>query len=275
MFEDREPLAEHKNIYNQKIELGKEIAKNSTVGIAALARNIESVATRNLKVLNDTFLKYFKDYEFFIYENDSEDDTVELLQQWSQKDNHNFVSEKLNAPKFGTSTTQERLKVMSNGRNICKNNLSTNNDYILVIDLDFISTQSVGLLNSIGWLQEQYISAMAGFSYTYRIQALPEGFKTQNPIWTNYDSWAYRHTHWEDLYSKGEMYWFWWWLPKIGLIPWSVNSAFGGSCLYKSKYYFSADYDHYDCEHVTHFFNIKKNDPSFNLFVNPSQSMIV
>ena len=262
-------------IYREKIEIGKKLASESTIGVAGLARNIENVFSRNTTFLKENFLSSFKDYEFFVYENDSEDETLEILEEWSKDSKHRYISEKLGSKKFGTSTTQERLDVMSNGRNVCLNNLSQNHDYILVVDLDFISLETDGLFNSIGWLKEDYIGAMSGFSFHYRTQPLPDGLKTKNPMWTNYDSWAYRHTYWEDLYTQGQMYWFWWWLPPAGSIPWSVNSAFGGSCIYKSKYYFSAEYSNEDCEHVTHFYNIKKNNPEFNLFVNPSQRMIV
>lgn len=271
-----QPLEEHKDIYDQQIINGKNISSNSTIGVVALVRNAESILERNLSFLYENLLQYFKDYEFFIYENDSEDETVSVLENWSSTDKrNNFISEKLNAPKFGTATTQDRLKIMSKGRNICQENISKKHDYILVIDLDFVSVDKKGLFNSIGWLSQDYISAISGFSYHYRTQPLPEGLKTQNPMWTNYDSWAYRHTHWQDLYSKGMMYWFWWWIPHIGLLPWTVNSAFGGSCIFKSKFYFSGKYDDYDCEHVTHFFNIKSKNPDFNLFVNPSQRMVV
>lgn len=268
-------LVINEELYLHKINTGKIAAKNLSLGVVALARNIENVFDRNYQVLERDLLKYFKSHEFFIYENDSEDGTVESLEKWSKTDNHNYISEKLNAPKFGSSTTQERLKVMSHGRNVCQKNISKNHDYILVIDLDFIHLDTEGLFNSLGWLQEDSIGAMSGFSFHYRIQPLPERLKTKNPIWTNYDSWAYRHTDWHDLYSQGLMYWFWWWLPPKGSIPWPVNSAFGGSCLFKSKYYFDGEYKDHDCEHVTHFYEIKKNNPEFMLFNNPSQRMIV
>jgi hypothetical protein len=103
---------------------------------------------------------------------------------------------------------------------------------------------------------------MAGVSYL-----------VQNNMLLNYDSWAYRHTWWEDLQEN--MHWFPMWFPFAGSLPFKVNSAFGGSVLYETKMFLSADYDGYDCEHVCFHKNILTKNPECKLFMNPSQLMVV
>lgn len=265
--------------YNQKCKSGKELAKTKNLCVVSLARNVGDRLEENLKIIQELG-DNFQNFTHFIYENDSTDNTVEILTKWSDASkNHHLLSEKLNVPEFGQSTTDQRMKTMSYGRNKCVDFVKTlpafEPDFVLVIDLDFIDMDSEGIYNSLGWINDSpYINGMAGFSYHYRVQPLPEGMVTKDKILTNYDSWAYRHNCWSDLYSAGQMYWFWWWIPAYGSIPFTVNSAFGGSCIYHAKAFIEGVYTDKDCEHVTFHHDLKQKS-NFNLFVNPSQTMLV
>ena len=56
-------------------------------------------------------------FKYFFYENDSIDQTVEILSQWMENRNGKFLSETLNAPKFGSTLQKERMLLLSNVRN--------------------------------------------------------------------------------------------------------------------------------------------------------------
>lgn len=272
-------LPEFQQQYTQHNADGYHIANNSSVAIVGLCRNLENCLSKNLSIVEKIGLG-FNNYNFFLYENDSEDNTVNILHDWHNQDpnKHNFLSEKLNVPKFNQSTTAQRIETMAYGRNVCLNYVKehmSNFDWVWVVDLDFLNISEQGIFNSISWLNKiNHAYGIAGFSYHTRIQPLPEGLYTSQPMLTNYDSWAYRHTNWTDTYSLGMLYWFWWWIPLVGSPPFSVNSAFGGSCIYKTSSYVLGKYSNQDCEHVTFHYDIHTKTKQI-LVVNPSQIMLV
>ena len=71
------------------------------------------------------------------------------------------------------------------------------------------------------------------------------------------------------------MFWFTFYIIPVGTNPHKVLSAFGGSCVYKTKDYLLGKYSGGDCEHVNFHKSIKEKNPDFNLYVNPSQVFIV
>ena len=273
----QEPIPEFAQDFSNKYKKGKELAQEKNLCIVSLARDVGDVLEQNLNTIrqlgND-----FQSFKHFIYENDSTDSTVDILTKWSEASpNNTLLSEKLDVPAFGQSTDNQRIKTMAYGRNKCVDFVKEQEDVdlVLVVDLDFIEMNLEGIYNTLGWMDNSpYINGMAGFSYHNRVQPLPEGMVTKDKILTNYDSWAYRHNCWTDLYSAGQMYWFWWWIPAYGTVPFTVNSAFGGSCLYDAKAFIEGVYTDKDCEHVTFHHDLKQKS-NFNLFVNPSQTMLV
>jgi hypothetical protein len=71
------------------------------------------------------------------------------------------------------------------------------------------------------------------------------------------------------------MFWFGCWIMPTGSSPITVNSAFGGSCIYRSNIYFEANYDFMDCEHVCFHYNLySSKNINFRLILNPSQQMV-
>lgn len=56
-------------------------------------------------------------FKYFFYENDSTDQTVDILSQWMENRHGKFLSEKLNAPKFGSTLQKERMLLLSDVRN--------------------------------------------------------------------------------------------------------------------------------------------------------------
>jgi hypothetical protein len=225
-------------------------------------------------------------YLFFynINENDSNDNTKKILEQASKKYNLHYLSEDLNTRQYGSVKVKERINLLSDYRNKCiekikeliNNNTITNPDYIIVVDLDFKEFFNEGIIHSIGWMKENpSTKACAGNSFE------PKTFGG-HPITWNYDSWAFRLNWWEDIQKYNNpnthqdlMYWFGLWVPPVGCDPIKVNSAFGGSCIYKSEYYLKGHYDSYDCEHVCFHKYLHDNFEDFELRLNPSQIMLL
>jgi len=254
--------------FNQYLDTGKKYARDLNITITGLCRDVESRLSSNLQHI-DNLSSNFKQCNFFIYENDSKDKTPDILANWSNLSNKRYLSEKLSAnhPVGPAHKDKSRTEALAEYRNKCKDYIIEyfpDTDYIFVVDLDFKIFSIDGIFNSLGYLSEEKISAMCG-----------NAFVLYNKQFINYDSWAYRYNWWSDCQEA--LYWFNYWQPLVGSNPIKVNSAFGGICIYNSKYYFdtSCKYEGYDCEHVCFHKNLYNKFPEFNLSLNPSQIMIM
>ena len=151
------------NININNINKGKQIANNSNIVICGLARNI-SKHLEDTKIKMEYIGKQFKNYKILIFENDSEDNTRELLKKWSI-DNLNIILldccqlndcecklKKKKGYEYGTFSN-DRLKNMAIYRqqyiNYINKNLS-DYDYMLVTDFDLIGVINInGLYDSL------------------------------------------------------------------------------------------------------------------------------
>ena len=267
--------------YNKNIAIGKEYLKNKTFIIVGLVRNVGNILNANIEKISN-ILQQTKDYKIFLFENDSTDDTKEILKQISIN-NHNFYyrSENNVRKQYGTTREKERTQALSEYRNLylewIKQNYS-DYDFTVVVDLDFKDFSKDGFYNSLGWFEQlDLIDGISGNSFEYK-QIF--GDNKSNHLW-NYDSWAYRGNWWVDqntlanLYSYNPSLWFGFWIPPVGSNIIKVNSAFGGMTIYKTNKLLFGQYEGYDCEHVCLHKNLSLNPEGFNLFLNPSQRMIV
>lgn len=268
--------------YDRYVSTGLNVALNSNILYLGLVRNSESVLEKNIEYLYK-HKKLFKNLDLFIYENDSIDNTKNILKEANKKFNINYISENLDTKQYGSVKSRERIKLLSSYRNKCiieinkliSNNIIIKPDYIVVIDLDFKIYYNEGILHSLGWMENNpNTKACAGSSFESKIFG-------NHPITWNYDSWAFRLNWWADLQNYNNlkthqdlMHWFGCWIPPVGCDPIKVNSAFGGSCIYKSDYYLGGKYDYYDCEHVCFHKYLYSNFKDFELRLNPAQIMI-
>lgn len=264
-------LPEFTDGYINKINIGKKYCEQLNIAITCLARNISELLPHSLSVLDELESNFNKCY-YVIYENDSIDDTKNILYNWSNSNSNKLIiSENLQANHpTGNSKSQLRTKALSNYRNQCKkyikNYLPKNIDYVIVLDLDFRGLGKNSIFNSFGWLKDGNFDAMVGNAYliSKNIDEL---------IIHNYDSWAFRLNWWQDY--QDIMPWFAYWVPFVGTPPIKVNSAFGGIGIYKAHQYLSVDYEGYDCEHVCFHKNLYDKYPTFSLGLNPSQIIYI
>jgi hypothetical protein len=108
------------------------------ISVYSLWRDSEPHIYRTLRQLEDLeSLDY--DFEYYFYENDSKDNTVAILKNWLKNRNHKFRHENINAKKFGSVTSVERMKLLCECRNKCRELLvDTESKYTVLIDSDVI-----------------------------------------------------------------------------------------------------------------------------------------
>lgn len=241
--------------YKSILNRGLEIASYSNVYICGICRDCESTIGANLSRI-DFLTKFFNLSKIFIYENDSQDSTPQVVDRWA-KNRYTvmFVSEKL-----GTSHSQDK------SLNRRKNMAAARNKYLeygaglklmdlmIVLDLDLAGGWSYeGIIHSIGLMGQRTI--MGSNSLIYK------------PDRQYYDSWAYRELDNDEelpdnhvnpfIFNRGEQ------LVK-------VNSCFGGCAIYPiSVLNYNFRYHDYDCDHVT--LHKQLRDVGYGVYLNPSQ----
>lgn len=146
------------------VERGYDIAKNESLVICGLARNVEKTIEKAKKKLEYIGSK-FKDYKIVIFENDSEDNTREILKKWA---NVNKNVKLLECEEFGSKNCKLRTKkgydlgMFSENRiqrmaiyreqylDYIKKNLNSYT-YTLISELDLEGNQYIdGIFHSIG-----------------------------------------------------------------------------------------------------------------------------
>lgn len=273
------PAPEFQQRYEIYRDHGKKYLETKKIAFVGLARNVENTITNCItKLIN--LGNSAKEYRIVIFENDSIDNTKQILKDLQNTNDRIFcISENNNRPQFGQTKEADRTIALAQYRNVLKQYIADNYkdyDFVVVTDLDFIDFSPNGCYNTFGWFAlHPEISAIAGNSYEFKTVTLPN----EKTLW-NYDSWAFRHNWWNELpnyrsITYYSMMWFGFFIMPVGGPLLSVNSAFGGMTAYKTSQFLNATYEGYDCEHVCFHYNLKKNITDFQLFLNPSQIMLL
>lgn len=231
----------------------------SSVVLIGTARDIEGflpTTFKNIQMICDCFKKS----NIIIYENDSKDKTLELLQNWSlTKKNVNIISEK-NVPGLRTHR-------LSHGRNIIMDKaLALKSDYIVVMDLDNVNDKLT---------KDAFLSS-------FKFPNLDWAVMTANQYKKFYDVWALRtYDDWmpfdyvECIIEKNDLNYCH--RNRVKHIDKnkeliSVKSAFSGLGIYKTKYiekckYYGGSGTKEICEHVPFNECIIKNGGK--IYINP------
>jgi len=258
------------------IEQGKNIMKNKTVIFTGLCRDIEHSIPLMLKFIRKAG-GLFADYKIVLYENDSKDNTGNILKNVSDVI---LLQEKLNIELAVTHGEHSinRFKKMSYFRNKCLEKIKTMNaDYVIVIDMDLLGGFSIdGLCSSFGYLKYSKWDIMGanGINYINYQKDLSLLFADKY----YYDPLAYRDEKYRRV--KGHC------VDSCGftcdrpifdvkipdLIP--VTSCFGGMVIYDYDVFVSGKYEGYDCEHICFHDNIIKANPNLRMFVNSQMILL-
>lgn len=236
-----------------------------TVSIFCIWRDAEKHINRTLKQLEDIESLSDFDFSYFFYENDSIDNTAEILKEWISSRKGSFLSEKLSAPKFHSTPAIERMKFLCECRNKCKLLAGENNtDYSLLIDGD-IEFSKENFITSVLDLNSLSSAVMTTPNVRQNISDLTFSASLDS----YYDVYPFRDRHGnEGIYfsdcpsfnKEDQLNW------RLG-IPIRCLSAFGGFALLKSdafnKVSWSADIH---CDHVNMCFDLGVYG---NIYCNP------
>ena len=253
--------------YQEKVNIGKNISKNSKIAVVALARQcgkqMQDSIDRINSLVND-------DLRWFVYENDSKDHTKEIL---SQNKSEKFEISLNDLGKgYLTDASLSRTLALANYRNICLSWVNRNCsdfDYTIVLDLDADRGFSVDCIyTSIYWLN--HIEKAGGMG-SYSMIISPE---SSNIKIAHYDSFAVRINDWIDSKEKNTNYaWFSNFNPKVGSNPIPFYSCFGGLGVYKTQAFLSSQYDgSIGSEHLGLHKGMQEN--GWDMYLNPSSRFI-
>lgn len=259
------PARNNPELYNYCVQEGQQICNNASIFFCGIARDIGPYLERNILRIHRTG-DMFKNYGVFIYENNSTDDTVDILQRY-KSDIFNFYSETTSGDDYKRRTDDMygsfRCEILAKCRNQYLKylrSISEVYDYICVLDLDLLggwsydgishaiftmeSDQSYGCVSSYGVLSEHTNS-----------RNIDSEADEPNIM---YDSLAFRPIGWKmgalhvlhtPVFNRVE--------AQRGNPPIEVQSNFGGMAIYKykaliDKEYGSAELEdgHIDPDHV-------------------------
>ena len=135
----------NQSIYRYKSNTGQQIAKSKKIIFAGICRNVEQTLASNIERIVRT-AKEFNDFHIFLYENDSIDNTVNILNSYSQKTKLTFLSENRQDKDYRDDIHNgidpwhfNRCKILATCRNIYLRHILTSfsdYDYLCVLDWD-------------------------------------------------------------------------------------------------------------------------------------------
>lgn len=243
------PLLGRSEEYWMRIANGTKRALNLTVAIVGCVRDVSEMLPINSRRI-EKIGGLFKDYRVFFAENDSVDNTVDILANWRFNNPRvDFLSEKLNTPRLNDET-DERMNYMAIYRNKYFQWVKEHPDFdlIIVLDADFQGAgwSLDGIKNTMGWFGWDVIS-----SNGLDRNPLIGGYYDILPclISSYEDQMAERRYPYTNLVLKRDKT-----RPKFirGEPLFRVHSAFGGLAIYKTQAFLSGEfYSGELCDHAT------------------------
>ena len=237
------PTVDELDTYVRDVSVGYERMRNRRLVIAGLARDVAGVLPKTIARIERQG-RFFSDYRVVIYENDSSDDTPELLAAWARRNPRVIsVSETRREPVNKPSRCLDRARRMAFYRSQCQQVIErecASFDNVMLIDTDLDG----------GWSYDGVAHTFAHDSWDF-VAANGIIFRRrwlQPNSFVQYDAWAYRDD--ADFtalttkqvnyirYCRGEQ-----------MRP--IFSAFGGVGLYRMPAYLAGHYEGSDVEHVT------------------------
>ena len=250
------PDEEFADEYAHAVRVGRELAAERSVAFVAICRNAMPWLPRTLALVEETG-SMFASWRAFVFENDSADDTKDVLSAWADGNQRRVSLNTNHRPHLNHTISQERTVALAEYRTQCQWFVRNTDavDYVVVFDTDPWGGWSVdGVATSVAHIQAvKSASCMASYSWA----------EANIPI--HYDAFAARWNHWR----RRDQQWFHLWHPPVGSLPLRFNSAFGQLALYKRDAYLAMRYSGEDCEHVC----AHRTMPG-RLYLNPSSRCV-
>lgn len=265
-----------KSIYD-----GIEICKEKRVAFCGIVRNGGKILSTNIHRIFRTG-SVFKSFDVFIYENNSTDQTVEILNSYKSK-SFIFESESLDTNHDNAGAgSHSRLKRISTARNKYVEWISNkidNYDYVIVVDLDIKGGWSYnGVINSVYELQDEKAGCMTAYGVLadFSGNTLLTKSIIDDGTYLMYDSLAFRGINSTGPITTQQQIKHNHLKVDFGSQPIAVRSNFNGIGVYKSKCFEGNCYDSIDhgksyvvdCDHVIFHDNIYKKGLTVN--INPN-----
>jgi hypothetical protein len=251
-------------------EKGYAIARQSHVTICGMARNIGGilpVTIRRLEQITSCFL----DWGLCVVENDSTDDTKQVLENLETLNPGKVVADlqDYNWPHLHGWEPErvQRYALLRNRYRELAQDHFPRTDAILCVDLDCWGGWSLdGLINGLAWMQEKKAAACMASLSLFQHELFAHG-----PAWGHYDTWALRVHGWRHDVNP----WKTLWLPPEGSPPVQVYSAFGAAAWYRPEPFFRHAYESIsgDIEHAG--LHRAMISDGWDIFLNPSQRSLM
>jgi hypothetical protein len=238
------PDPEFAEDYATAVQVGRHLAKDRTVALVAICRNAMPWLPRTLDLVEQTGAM-FREWSCFIYENDSADETKEVLAAWSDGQQRHVSLNDNGRPHLNYTTEPVRTHALAEYRTACQTFVRHGErpDYVIVFDTDPWGGWSVdGVATSVAHMT-RYRTLYGLASYSWGEWGPP---LTPKPMAVHYDAFAARVSGW----LQRDQNWFHLWHPPVGAPPIQFNSAFGQLAIYDGLRFLQGRYSGEDCEHV-------------------------
>ena len=177
--------------YSQKVAIGRETAKSQECVLVGIARNACPWLNNTLALVDEVSQSFGK-FSAFVFENDSDDETKDVLSAW--RDSRPWASVEMTTLGGADSRgfEKERTRRLALARSVCMQYVrakAPKATYTIVLDLDPQHGFSVeGVLNSIGWLADKSLTpypAEAGGMASLSLYKVTDG---ENVSCAHYDA---------------------------------------------------------------------------------------
>lgn len=262
-----EECAEH---YEHSVRLGRLIASEASACVVGIARNAMPYLPNTLSLV-DELRDGFRDFQMYVYENDSTDGTAEYLNDFMAAHPWFHVRHDTLGGADERGFQPERTVRLAHCRNQCHDYVrrhAADSDFVIVLDLDPHYGFSVdGVFTSV---QRLLAGRSRGGMASYSLWSKIADDRKSRQL-AHYDAWAARPVcWWRDRRNEVGFAWFSAFLPPVGAPVMPMNSAFGGLCVYRTEAFLAAGENPYqggDCEHV--FLHSKMADAGWSMYLNP------
>jgi hypothetical protein len=198
-------------------------------------------------------------------ENDSADDTKEVLKAWRDHVQRDVSLNINHRPHLNYTISQERTVALAEYRAQCQHWVRHGEpvDYVAVVDSDSWGGWSIdGLMASVAHMERSDWWGLGSYSWC-ELQTADGSI-----IPAHYDGFAFRWFGWQ---HRTPLDWFHLMRPPVGAPPVQVNSAFGQLALYRADAYLRGVYTGETCEHCTFHKSIAEHPDTRGRFgFNPS-----
>lgn len=256
------PLANRWSEYRRLLTLGTGRMRENSVVLCGLARDIGEILPKTIARM-ERLGEMFGDYRVVLFENDSSDDTAEMLAAWASRNPRvRFVTEQIGDPVNPIARCLQRAARMAYYRNRCLEVMRaefSDFSHAIVLDTDLKGGWSTdGIANTFGHDGWDFVGSNG-------IIFKRLGCELNVPV--QYDAWAFRLDDQLTALPTSTVNAMQWQRGQP-LLP--VTSCFGGLGVYRMPALLSSCYEGWDSEHIPLHQQMRRNGFD-KIFLNPSQ----